>query len=182
MARVFIHNVFDGLRGWLWATKPGCISVLAGLGTYLFLWTLYGAIAKASQDLHPDMLEKIIWSRNLDFGFLKHPPLAALLVRMWFNVFPLSDWTFYLLAMLVSTLALLSIWSLSKEYLKEDKLALALAVVTLIPFFNFHALKFNENTLLMPLWAATTMWFLRSYRTLSPAYGALAGIAAAGAM
>ena len=48
-----------------------------------------------------------------------------------------------------------------------------------MPFFNFHALKFNVNTVLMPLWAATTFWFLRSYTTRSALYAALAGLAAA---
>jgi hypothetical protein len=52
----------------------------------------------------------------------------------------------------------------------------------LIPFFNFHALKFNVNTVLMPAWAATTLWFLRSYKTHSPVYAALAGVAAAACM
>ena len=51
-----------------------------------------------------------------------------------------------------------------------------------VPFFNFHALKFNVNTVLMPLWAATTFWFLRSYRTRSAVYAALAGIGAAACM
>ena len=37
----------------------------------------------------------------------------------------------------------------------------------LVPFFHFHALKFNVNTVLMPLWAATTFWFLRSIKTRS---------------
>ena len=31
----------------------------------------------------------------------------------------------------------------------------------------------------MPLWAVTTFWFLRSFRTRSPAYAALAGVSAA---
>ena len=51
-----------------------------------------------------------------------------------------------------------------------------------MPFFNFHALKFNVNTVLMPLWAATTFWFLRSYETRSVVYAALAGVGAAPAM
>ena len=52
----------------------------------------------------------------------------------------------------------------------------------LVPFFNFHALKFNVNTVLLPLWAATVFCFLRSYRTRAPLWAALAGLAAAGAM
>jgi hypothetical protein len=35
---------------------------------------------------------------------------------------------------------------------------------------------------LMPLWAATTLWFLRSFETRRPLDAALAGLAAAASM
>jgi hypothetical protein len=54
-----------------------------------------------------------------------------------------------------------------------------MALLMLIPFYNFHALKFNVNTVLMPMWAATTLWFLRSYTTRSTLAATLAGAAAA---
>ena len=51
-----------------------------------------------------------------------------------------------------------------------------------MPFFNFHALKFNQNTILMPLWAATTLFFLRSFESRRMLDAALAGVMAALAM
>ena len=51
-----------------------------------------------------------------------------------------------------------------------------------MPFYNFHALKFNANTVMTPLWALTTWWFLRSFETRKPGYAVLAGLAAAAAM
>lgn len=154
-------------------------TVLVALAGYLFVWTLYGTIAKSSQDLHSDMTELIAWSRDLAFGFPKHPPFAAIVVRGWFAWFPIDDWAYYLLAMLTATMALWIAWQLFADYLPPTKRVIGLCLLTFIPFFNFHALKFNVNTVLMPLWALTTFWFLRSYRTRSPAYAALAGIAAA---
>ena len=59
--------------------------------------------------------------------------------------------------------------------LDGEKRVVGLALLTLVPFFNFHALKFNVNTVLMPVWAATTFWFLRSYVTRSALYAVLAG-------
>ena len=85
-------------------------NVLAALAAYTVLWTLYGTIAKSSQGLHPDMTELIAWSRDLSFGYLKHPPLAAWLVRLWFSVFPLAEWSYYLLAMLMPALTLWIVW------------------------------------------------------------------------
>ncbi|MEA2947211.1 MAG: hypothetical protein QOI40_2541, partial [Alphaproteobacteria bacterium] len=55
-------------------------------------------------------------------------------------------------------------------------------LLTFIPFFNFHALKYNANTVLIPLWAVATWCFLRSYETRSMVWSALAGLAAAAAM
>src|SRR5205085_1349081 len=67
-------------------------------------------------------------------------------------------------------------------YLDGEKRVVGLALLMLIPFFNFHALKFNANTILLPVWAATTLWFLRSFETRRPLYAALAGLGAAAAM
>ncbi len=156
-------------------------AVLVSLAAYLVLWTVYGTIAKSSQGLHPDMTEAIAWSRDLAWGY-KHPPLAAAIVWLWFSVFPLAEWSYYLLAMLMPTAALWIVWRLSADYLDIEKRVAGLALLMLVPFFNFHALKFNVNTVLLPAWAATTLWFLRSYRTRSALYAALAGVGAAACM
>src|SRR5437899_3352908 len=57
-----------------------------------------------------------------------------------------------------------------------------LALLTLVPFYNFHALKFNANSAMTPAWALTTWWFLRSYDSRRPIDAALTGLAAAAAM
>ncbi len=157
-------------------------AVLALLAIYVLLWTAYGTIAKSSQGLHPDMTEIVAWSRDLSFGYLKHPPFAAWLVWLWFTVFPVAGWSYYLLAMLMPATALWIVWRISADYLDADKRVIGLALLTFVPFFNFHALKFNVNTVLLPLWAATTWFFLVSVRTRGALWAALAGIAAAGAM
>ena len=59
---------------------------------------------------------------------------------------------------------------------------LGIALLALVPFYNFHALKFDHNTILLPLWAATTFWFLRSFETRKASWAALAGAGAAAAM
>jgi 4-amino-4-deoxy-L-arabinose transferase-like glycosyltransferase len=157
-------------------------TALAVVLGYVAVWTLYGVLAKASQDIHIDMSEQFALARELAWGYGKHPPLAMLIVRAWFTIFPSADWSYYLLAMANSGLALWLAWRLSARFLDGDKRVLGLALLTLVPFFNFHALKFNSNTVLMPLWAATTLLFLRSFETRRVFDAALAGLAAAAAM
>jgi hypothetical protein len=152
------------------------------LAAYCGVWALYGAVAKGSQDVHFDMGEMVAWAREVTWGTPKHPPLGAWLVRAWFSVFPLADWSYYLFAMVVATVALWIAWRIAGSYLDAEKRVVGLALLTLVPFFNFHALKYNANTVMLPLWAATTALFLRSYATRSPLLAALAGLAAAAAM
>jgi hypothetical protein len=156
-------------------------TALALLAAYTAVWTLYGALAKSSQDIHFDMGEMVAWSRDVTFGTPKHPPFGAWLVRLWFSIFPLTDWSYYLFAILLAAFALWVSWRISARYLDGDKRAVGLALMTLIPFFNFHALKYNANTVMIPLWAATTWLFLRSFETRSLLFAALAGLAAAAA-
>ena len=157
-------------------------TVLVSLAIYVLLWTVYGTIAKSSQGFHPDMSEVVAWSRDLSLGHLKHPPFAGWLVRLWFTVFPIAGWSYYLLAMLMPAITLWIVWRMSTEYLDVDKRIIGIALLTFVPFFNFHALKFNVNTVLLPLWAATSWFFLVSIRTRSPYWALLAGVAAACAM
>ncbi len=152
------------------------------LAAYCGLWALYGAIAKGSQDIHFDMGEMIAWSRETFWGTPKHPPFGAWLVSAWFGVFPLVDWAYYLFAMVLATLALWIAWRVAGCYLDAEKRLVGVALLTLVPFFNFHALKFNANTVMIPLWAATTALFLRSYETRNPVWAVFAGLAAAAAM
>ena len=105
--------------------------------------------------------------------------MAAIIVNFWFDIFPIADWSYYLLSVSVVTLTLWIAWRLSADYLNAEKRVMGLALLTLIPFFNFLALTFNVNTILMPLWAATTLWFLRSFKTNSLIYAVLTGVGAA---
>src|SRR5215210_8989315 len=73
---------------------------------YCATWSLYGAFAKGSQDIHFDMGEMVAWSRDAGIGTPKHPPLSAWLVRAWFTIFPLADWSYYVFAMMLTTFAL----------------------------------------------------------------------------
>jgi 4-amino-4-deoxy-L-arabinose transferase-like glycosyltransferase len=173
-----IERLYDAL------TDPArCERATAlALAAYAAVWTLYGTIAKSSQDIHFDMGEMVAWSREAGLGTPKHPPLAAWLVRAWFSVMPAKDWSFYLFAVLLATAALWITWRLSARYLSIEKRVAGIALLTLVPFYNFHALKFNANTVLIPLWALATWWFLRSFETRRADWAALTGAAAAACM
>ena len=157
-------------------------TVVIVLATYWVAWTVYAVVAKQSQDFHFDMGEMVAWSREVTFGTPKHPPLPAWLVAAWFWIFPLTAWAYDLFAVGAAVVSLGVAYAVSTRYLDGQKSAVGLALLTLVPFFNFHALKFNANSAMMPWWALTTWFFLRSFENRGLGFAALAGLAAAGAM
>lgn len=157
-------------------------TMLAVLAAYAVVWTLYGVIAKSSQDLHVDSAELAAWSHHVVLGYAKHPPLAGWIVHGWFTLFPIMDWSYYLLAMVYAAIGLWIAWQLFARFLDADKRIAALACLTLVPFFNFHGLRFDHNAVLPALWVATAFCYIRSFETRSAAWAALAGIAAAAAV
>jgi hypothetical protein len=176
------HNRFERLFDALVDSARCERTMMVLLAGYVAVWTLYAAIAKGSQDIHIDMGEMVTWSREIVLGTPKHPPMGAWLVRAWFSLFPREDWAYYLFAMILPTVALWITWRVSRRYLPADKRVVGITLLTLVPFYNFHALKFNANAVLTPFWAATTWWFLRSIETRRVGWAALAGVAAAAAM
>jgi 4-amino-4-deoxy-L-arabinose transferase-like glycosyltransferase len=145
-------------------------------------WTLYGAVAKGSQDIHFDMGEMVAWSREVTLGTTKHPPLGAWLAGLWFSVLPLADWSYYLFAMGLATVSLWAAYMAAAPYLDRERRAVGLALLSLVPLFNFHALKYNANTVMMPLWGLATWTFLRAFETRKAGWALAAGVAAGAAM
>ena len=149
---------------------------------YVAIWALYATVAKSSQGINADLGEMVVWTRNLDWGFPKHPPLPAVILAGWFAIFPLTDWAYYVLAGLNLGLGLYLSFLLAGLWLDGEKQVVVPFILALIPFYNFLGLKFDQNSILIPLWALTTWSFVLSFRSRQLGYAALAGAAAAAAM
>lgn len=152
------------------------------LAAYAAAWWLYAVISNSSQDINVDMGEMFAWSHEVALGTPKHPPLATWLVRAWFSVMPVRPWTYYLFAVISATVALWIAWRISARYLSAEKRVVGLVLLTFVPFYNFHALRFNANAVLIPFWALTTWFFLRSFERRRTGWAGLAGVGAAAAM
>ena len=72
--------------------------------------------------------------------------------------------------------------SSSAEWLAREKLAAVPFLLAVIPFYNFLGLKWDQNSILIPLWALAMWAMLRALATRHLGWAALAGLAAAAAM
>lgn len=149
---------------------------------YAALWGIYWLISRATRDMNADMAEMVIWTRELALGYPKHPPFPAGVLWLWFQVFPVTDWAYTLLAVATVSLGLYFAFKLAAEWLEGEKLASVLFLLAVIPFYNFLGLKFDQNSILIPLWALAMWALVRSLDTRKAGWAILSGVAAAAAM
>src|SRR5260370_10975320 len=128
-------------------------------------WMLFLTIAYLSGDLHPDVLETWSVGRSFAWGNAKHPPLMGWVAHAWTLVFPLTDWSFRLLAMTNAGVALWAVDLIARRFVRGDKRAVVLLLLMLLPAYQFHAQRFNGNAVLLAIWPLATYCFLRSFAT-----------------
>jgi 4-amino-4-deoxy-L-arabinose transferase-like glycosyltransferase len=153
-------------------------AVVWTLIAYALVWTGFRVLATMPRDLHADVTEVYGWSRDLAFGYDKHPPFSAFVTKAWLTLVPVSDLSFHLLATANIALTLYIAFATMRRYMTSEKSLFGLALLMLVPFFNFIALKYNANAVLLPLWAATIYCFLRAFERPGWLWGALAGLGA----
>jgi 4-amino-4-deoxy-L-arabinose transferase-like glycosyltransferase len=102
--------------------------------------------------------------------------------RLWTLVFPLTDWSFQLLSMTNAAVALWAVDLIARRFVRGDSRAVILLLLMLLPAYQFHAQRFNANTVLLAIWPLATYCFLRSYETRAVGWAAATGVLAALAM
>ena len=163
---------------WLDGIEAGWAVPLLLFG-FIAIWMAYLTIAYLSGDLHPDALEAWSLGRKFEWGYPKHPPLMGYVARTWTCIFPVADWSFHLLTMTNSAFALWSVDLISRRFVRGDKRVVVLLLLMLLPAYQFHAQRFNANSVLLAVWPFATYCFLRSFETRKPAWAAAAGATAA---
>jgi hypothetical protein len=102
--------------------------------------------------------------------------------RVWTSVFPLTNWSFQLMALTNSAIALWGVDLISRHFVRGDKRIAVLLLLMLLPTYQFHAQRFNANTVLLATWPIATYCFLRSFETRQVVWAIAAGATAALAM
>jgi hypothetical protein len=66
---------------------------------FVAIWFLFLVIAYLGGDLHSDVLETWTFGRSIEWSYSKHPPLMGWVARAWTTLFPLTNWSFQLMAL-----------------------------------------------------------------------------------
>ena len=127
------------------------------LFAHLIIWTLVPSLS--NNNLPLDTIEALAWGSNLDWGFSKHPPLSALAVEIFYQIFANNDWAYYFLSQVFVVSTFFIIFEFSKYFLK-NKIYRLFSVFLLegIYFYNFTTPEFNVNVCQLPFWALSVLY------------------------
>ncbi|MGY3448601.1 glycosyltransferase family 39 protein [Bradyrhizobium sp. USDA 4353] len=163
---------------WLDGVETGWAVPLL-LAVFVAVWTGYLAIAYGGAGLHPDVLETWSFGRHFDWAYAKHPPLMGWVAGAWSALFPATDWSLHLMAMTNAALALWFVDLVSRRFMTGDKRVIVLLLLMLTPAYQFHAQRFNANSVQLATWPLATYCFLRAFETRNVLWSVATGVAAA---
>mgnify|MGYP001199395580 CR=1 FL=1 len=132
------------------------------LFAHLIFWTL--APSLTNKNLPLDTIEHLAWASNLDWGFDKHPPMVAVVLELFYQIFGSQDWAYYFLSQIFVIISFYVVYKFSKEIFKNDLLSfLSVLILESIYFYNFTTPEFNVNVCQLPFWALTVYYFWKIY-------------------
>ena len=129
---------------------------------HLLLWTLIPSAT--NKNLPLDTIEALAWGSDLSWGFNKHPPVSALVVEIFYQIFGSQDWAYYFLSQIFVVISFFAVWKFSEEFFSNNVYAL-LSVLLLegIYFYNFTTPEFNVNVCQLPFWALSVLYAWKGF-------------------
>ena len=130
---------------------------------HLIIWTAVPSLT--NNNLPLDTIEKLAWASNFDWGFNKHPPMSALLVKIFYKIFGINDWAYYLLSQICIVFSFFVVWKLSKDFFKKNEHSL-LSVLLLVGiyFYNYTTPEFNVYICELPFWSLTVFYSWKCFK------------------
>ncbi len=130
---------------------------------HVVIWTLVPSLT--NNNLPLDTIEHLAWATNLDWGFSKHPPMVAFILRFFFDIFGNQDWAYYFLSQLFVGFSLFVVFKFSEDFFNDKILSLiSVIVLEAIYFHNFTTPEFNVYVCQLPFRALTVYFCWKSIK------------------
>ena len=138
-------------------------SLILFLFAHLIIWTLVPSISNTNLPL--DTIEALAWGSNLDWGYNKHPPVSAWVVKGIFQIFGNQDWVYYFLSQLFVVVAFFVVFKFSEDFFKKKIFSLiSVLLLEAIYFHNFTTPEFNVYVAQLPFRALAVYFCWKSFK------------------
>jgi 4-amino-4-deoxy-L-arabinose transferase-like glycosyltransferase len=125
-----------------------------------------------------DVMEQIAWARDPSWAYPKHPPLPSWIMAAALWADGHQAWIAQVMGFATSGSALLIVWALAIRVVDRRLALAAVLILEGVVFFNFAAVDYNHNVILLPLWAFVAYAAHRAFIEGKAADWALFGVAA----
>lgn len=129
---------------------------------HLLCWTLAPALIRYNLPL--DSVEGSLWGHQLEWGYDKNPFLNGWLTALAIYMGGTSGWMVYFFSQLSVAICLLAVWQIAKNILTPAYALVAIMLLEGVQYYHFHAIDFNDNTLELSLWAASSFFLYQALR------------------
>lgn len=123
---------------------------------YCLIWSVLPALLGQSFAL--DVVESLSWGQEWQWGYYKHPPLAPVILNIFYEVF--GRFGPYLLSQLCIALTLWMVWKTGCRLMDARRALLGTVLTMGVAYYNFPAIEYNHNIAQMPIWAALGYLFV----------------------
>jgi hypothetical protein len=148
------------------------------LGLHVLLWTIIPILI--CPNLQLDLVDDLALGKEWQLGYWKHPPLPWWVAELAYRIIGQIE-VVYVLGPLAVVICLYGVWLLARETLGAFEGLIAVLVLEGVHFYNFSAVKFNHDTMQLPFWAFTALFFYRAVKNGRALDWILAGVFLAGA-
>lgn len=102
------------------------------------------------------------YSRHLDFGYLDHPPMVALLIRAGTTVFGNTEFGVRIGALCSNLITALFMFRLARNLFGEASAWVAVVLMQTLPFFFLSGMVMNPDAPLTAAWTASLYYLERA--------------------
>ncbi|TAK48634.1 MAG: glycosyltransferase family 39 protein [Xanthobacteraceae bacterium] len=128
---------------------------------HLALWSLLPILLNPNLPL--DMIEALIYGREWQLGYDKHPPLMWWMVEAIHRIVP-GDTVFYVVPQLLIVASFALVFATARRMTTPAAALVAVLIADGFHYFGFTAAKFNHNVIQLPFWALAGYAFLGALR------------------
>lgn len=123
---------------------------------YFLAWSVLPALLGQSFAL--DVVESLSWGQEWQWGYYKHPPLAPIVLNIFYTCF--EKFGPYVLSQLCIALTLWMVWRTGCRLMDHHRALLGTVLTMGVAYYNFPTIEFNHNIAQMPIWAALGYLFV----------------------
>ena len=126
------------------------------IALHVVMWSLVPGLTR--HELDSDSMMHFAWGQEWQWSYSLHPPLVPWVVAGFLKVFGINNLSYVVLAQMNIALALTAIWFLARQFVSARVALAAVCLLEFIPYYSFLSQRFNHSSLLISLWALTTLF------------------------